>query len=564
MFRSLKSRRQKFKVVSASDDGSFPITNKDKKNKHDDPAFELNEDLFENITFDDFNDSNQNELSQSKEQHQQQQQPEIYMKISKTRYGRYRNREGESGRKTKPGILFVDSTNDHDENHNTNGKQKFDSSSPDRIFCPGSITKFKQASSPGSRTTRTDPITLATESTPASSSYPSDPNTEQDKNHTIPSVSNSNGRHGKSSAKEALQRTISTIPCRGDAASRTNEKMRMMTNNILPPSPPSTTSILRKNGIPTNHDDHDQNDIYSSSLSVRKQMQAEKQKTREEALLRAAMAEKEYWKNIMMKRVLRYGADSIDAADAFMELGGAHMRAKDYMEAVSVFKKTARIYRDHYGNNSLRVARALNQIGLASSLAVKSTKKDHKSSSTDTFTSSSPYNSVTSSSSSYSKVSNPCTPYHSNNNHNNNGNDHNNNLQWALVALNEAFQIRLSHLGQWHCDVVDTLNNIAGIYMHQRQLAKARDAYAEVMVVRAAIFGRDHPSVAVTASTLGTIYILMSNYKEARLHYDYALRIYRGPNMNMKEHHPLVLKAQKGIDKAEKMLKRFKLDNNFQ
>jgi hypothetical protein len=39
------------------------------------------------------------------------------------------------------------------------------------------------------------------------------------------------------------------------------------------------------------------------------------------------------------------------------------------------------------------------------------------------------------------------------------------NLDWGLVALKEAFKIRFNYLGPWHVDVVDTLNNIAGIHL---------------------------------------------------------------------------------------------------
>ena len=99
------------------------------------------------------------------------------------------------------------------------------------------------------------------------------------------------------------------------------------------------------------------------------------------------------------------------------------------------------------------------------------------------------------------------------------------NLEWALIALNEALHLRILQLGPHHPDTVDTLNNIAGIFYHAKEWSRARDAYTDVLtgklschdpymfitnqtwclircfsltLVRAAIFGKNHPSVAVT------------------------------------------------------------------
>jgi len=55
------------------------------------------------------------------------------------------------------------------------------------------------------------------------------------------------------------------------------------------------------------------------------------------------------------------------------------------------------------------------------------------------------------------------------------------NLQWALFALNEALYIRLSQLGPHHCDTVDTLNNIAGIFLHMKAWTRAKDLYIDVL-----------------------------------------------------------------------------------
>ena len=55
------------------------------------------------------------------------------------------------------------------------------------------------------------------------------------------------------------------------------------------------------------------------------------------------------------------------------------------------------------------------------------------------------------------------------------------NFEWALIALNEALYLRLSNLGPHHCDTVDTLNNIAGVFLRMKEWTKAKDTYEDVL-----------------------------------------------------------------------------------
>jgi len=200
----------------------------------------------------------------------------------------------------------------------------------------------------------------------------------------------------------------------------------------------------------------------------------------------------------------QFRSNSTVAASGLMGLGAALMRCKEYMDAFSVYKKAVKILRHRHGENNLIVAHALDKVGLAASLCPKVGLSD--------------------------------------------------NLEWALMALNEAFHIRHSILGPWHCDVVDTLNNIAGVYMRQRELIKAIDSYVEVITVRSAIFGEMHPSVAVTSQTLGTLHLWMSNFHEALQYFNYTLRIYKSDSMKLKDRHPLVQKAHDSIKNTERLL----------
>jgi tetratricopeptide (TPR) repeat protein len=171
-------------------------------------------------------------------------------------------------------------------------------------------------------------------------------------------------------------------------------------------------------------------------------------------------------------------------------------------EALSWYKKIARIVRQ-YPNNRLILSRALDKVGLTASL---------------------------------------CT--------------NKQNLQWALIALHESLSIRHSLLGPHHCDVVDTLNNIAGVHLHQREYIQARDAYIEVLTVRSAIFGKRHPSVAVTAATLGKVYTSLSEFDNALRFMYFALRVYKEEPNSLKDSHPVVQKILRNISRTERLKRR--------
>lgn len=128
------------------------------------------------------------------------------------------------------------------------------------------------------------------------------------------------------------------------------------------------------------------------------------------------------------------------------------------------------------------------------------------------------------------------------------------NLDWALVALREALHIRISYLGAHHCDSVDTMNNIAGVFLQKKEWAAARDIYLDVMTVRAAIFGKNHASIAITAQMLGKIFYHLSDFNNALKHYGLALAIYKGEPMCLKANHPLVTKVLKNMASAERLL----------
>lgn len=101
---------------------------------------------------------------------------------------------------------------------------------------------------------------------------------------------------------------------------------------------------------------------------------------------------------------------------------------QDYTESLSVYKRMIGIIGKHCDDDSLEFARALDKVGLAASKCPSQK-----------------------------------------------------NLEWALLALNEALHLRLSQLGPHHYDTVDTLNNIAGIFLRKKEWVQARDSYIDVL-----------------------------------------------------------------------------------
>jgi len=191
----------------------------------------------------------------------------------------------------------------------------------------------------------------------------------------------------------------------------------------------------------------------------------------------------------------------VRVAQKLCNLGNALLTCKEYAKSLSAYKKAVPILREKYGGNSLFVACALDKVGYAASM-------------------------------------NPTEK----------------NLNWALVALHEALIIRHAHLGPHHCDVVDTLNKIAGIHLHRCDWEAARDAYIEVLTVRAAIFGRNHPSVAVTAQTLGRVYSSLSEFELALTYMEIALKLFREKPMSMKDNNPLIVKLLRNINCNDRLM----------
>jgi tetratricopeptide (TPR) repeat protein len=125
--------------------------------------------------------------------------------------------------------------------------------------------------------------------------------------------------------------------------------------------------------------------------------------------------------------------------------------------------------------------------------------------------------------------------------------------QWesAVEHLQQAFAIRHAHLGAWHVDTVDTLNQIGNVHMFSGNASQARRCYWEVFWVRKAIFGSNHPSVAVSAHELGNALYSSGLLEDADNFYQIAASIY--DTMGMTTSHPCVARLFRNMKRLERV-----------
>lgn len=150
---------------------------------------------------------------------------------------------------------------------------------------------------------------------------------------------------------------------------------------------------------------------------------------------------------------------------------------KQYSAAQDFLRTASRVYQRKFGPNDLRLARALEALGVAQSggTSVSADKAG---------------------------------------------------LLLGLQNLRRCFQIRYIELGSWHVDTVETMNKICNIYMKLHWYSRARDGFLQIMTMRAAIMGDEHPSVAVAAQSLGMVHLYMDESEQAKAYFLRALNIF--------------------------------------
>jgi len=211
-----------------------------------------------------------------------------------------------------------------------------------------------------------------------------------------------------------------------------------------------------------------------------------------------ALHERNWWNKIVADRIKHYGTIHLRVGEGLLLLGNAHMNCSEYADALKVYKSAGRIFRRVKGDSDLTVARCLDKVGLAA-----------------------------------------CRVHVEGN------------FNVAMVALDEAFSIRYEKLGSLHVDTVDSLNNLAGLYVRTREYALARKAYHEVYMVRQIIFGPRHPSVAITAHALGGVHLKLSQVDDAARYYHRAMAIYT--KLQLKDDNPIMKRLLKDIAALQRM-----------
>ena len=125
-------------------------------------------------------------------------------------------------------------------------------------------------------------------------------------------------------------------------------------------------------------------------------------------------------------------------------------------------------------------------------------------------------------------------------------------LRYARRLLEQAFGVRAHHLGVWHVDTVETYNKLAGVLLHLGLLGEAARAYREVFLVRRAIFGNHHPSVAIAAHSLANCHYRRGGLEESLGWYKVALDIYEA--MGLSYRHPAVIKLLRDQSRLEEFM----------
>lgn len=185
----------------------------------------------------------------------------------------------------------------------------------------------------------------------------------------------------------------------------------------------------------------------------------------------------DYWNRSVIKRSVALGPRHLRTAEALMDLGSAQLMAQEYTAAIRSYTSAVKIFREKYGDMHLSVARALDKVGLATSMSGT-------------------------------------------------------NLDSALETLMGALKIRCELLGNEHVDSVDSFNNLAGAHLNRGEFATAAQLYRVVMRHREQIFGRYHASVGVTAYTLACILDdRLDQGKDALAYFQLAKEIYKALGM---------------------------------
>ena len=96
----------------------------------------------------------------------------------------------------------------------------------------------------------------------------------------------------------------------------------------------------------------------------------------------------------------------------------------------------------------------------------------------------------------------------------------------AAFLLRKALDIRLQVQGEAHGDVVESLTNLAGVYLYQGKYAEAEPLLAHALEICKQVRGAEHADVAVCLNNLALCYHHQGKYTQAEPLFRHALAIW--------------------------------------
>lgn len=246
-----------------------------------------------------------------------------------------------------------------------------------------------------------------------------------------------------------------------------------------------------------------------SQASVKKNSRISERMAR---LQQKADRECDIWNEVVTRRMEAHGKTHPNVAEALLQLGQAYMLAGEYTQAVIAFQSSCLMWKQlkRTDDNSIALARAVDAIGMAWARVPQEEDQDH--------------------------------------------------CHKAMTALEEAFAIRYELLGAWHVDTVETLNKMASVHLHLREYADACNAYWEVFWMRKAIFGPEHPSVAIAAHALGNVFVKLAAKEDGRRFYQIAVDIY--DKMALSNKHPAVRRLMSDFKRLDRICLASRVPNS--
>ena len=178
---------------------------------------------------------------------------------------------------------------------------------------------------------------------------------------------------------------------------------------------------------------------------------------------------KEYYEWALKIRKEQLGANHVDVAKSYNNLGTVYSDKGDQEKAKEYYEWALKIRKEQLGANHVDVARSYNNLG-----NVYSGKGD---------------------------------------------------LEKAKEYYEWALKIRKKQLGAKHVDVAASYNNLGNLYSGKGDLEKAKEYYEWAVKIQKEQLGANHVDVAKSCNNLGTVYSDKGDLEKGKEYYEWALKI---------------------------------------